>query len=376
MKKILVALCAVALIGLTGCKKEEVKPNEPAVVNNGGGQGGQQEPPVDTVPQEPVWADIPGVYSPSAKIVTVNEDDALSETWSWENNLLKVVSAADGSEKVRFTHDERGRVKTMTINGEGQLSGTVNVSYNGDQISRISLMNGTDEVLGARLTYGGGKVTTGELDVSDMMVFEMFNSMLAQYLSGENGAQDMVTGIDQVMGDINITWDGDNVDMTVMSVSARLKTTLSKVVEMVPDMSIFGEYGAAIQALAAIFPNREVYIKVSLKDTAEYSYNTAYQNPLRRYLGGAVAMDGNMPRFEVATLSRNPQSHEYHQGAANAEISVQLYGPNAVPVWKQSMPLPSSDKNFTYSTTRGDGYPETVNNGISIKTYIYQDSEQ
>ena len=110
MKKILVALCAVALIGLTGCKKEEVKPNEPAVVNNGGGQGGQQEPPVDTVPQELVWADIPGVYSPSAKIVTVNEDDALSETWSWENNLLKVVSAADGSEKVRFTHDERGRV--------------------------------------------------------------------------------------------------------------------------------------------------------------------------------------------------------------------------------------------------------------------------
>ncbi len=376
MKKILVALCAVALIGLTGCKKEEVTPDEPTYVNNGGGQGGQQEPPVDTVPQEPVWADIPGVYSPSAKIVTVNDDDALSETWSWENNLLKVVSAADGSEKVRFTHDERGRVKTMTINGEGQLSGTVNVSYNGDQISRISLMNGTDEVLGARLTYGGGKVTTGELDVSDMMVFEMFNSMLAQYLSGENGAQDMVTGIDQVMGDINITWDGDNVDMTVMSVSARLKTTLGKIVELVPDMSIFGEYGAAIQALAAIFPNREVAIKVSMKDTAEYSYNTTYLNPLRRYLGGAVAMDGNMPRFEVATLSCNPQSHEYHQGSANAEISVQLYGPNAVPVWKQSMPLPSSDKSFSYTTTRSDKYPETVNNGISIKTYIYQDSEQ
>ena len=368
----------MALIGLTGCKKEEVTPNEPTYVNNGGGQGDPQNPgdPGDPQDQGTTWADKPGVYSPAAKIVTVNVDGMLSETWSWENGLLKTVTGANGSEKVRFTHDEQGRVKTMVINIDEELSGTVNVNYNGEQMKSISLMNGSTEVLGATLNYGGGKVTNGVLDVSDMMVFEMFNSMLAQYLSGENGAQDMVTGIDEVMGDIAFTWDGDNVDMAVMGVSARLKTTLGKIVELVPDMSIFGEYGNAIQALATIFPNREVAIKVSMKDTAEYSYNTTYLNPLRRYLGGVVSMDGKMPRFEVATLTKNPQSHEYHQGAATAEIYVQLYGTSQVKVWEQSMPMPSSDKNFTYSTTRNDGYPETVDNGTSIKTYIYKDSEQ
>lgn len=368
----------MALIGLTGCKKEEVTPNEPTYVNNGGGQGDPQNPgdPSDPQDQGTTWADKPGVYSPAAKIVTVNVDGMLSETWSWENGLLKTVTGANGSEKVRFTHDEQGRVKTMVINIDEELSGTVNVNYNGEQMKSISLMNGSTEVLGATLNYGGGKVTNGVLDVSDNMVLEIFNAMLAQYLGGGDGTQDMVTGIDEVMGDIAFTWDGDNVDMAVMGVSARLKTTLGKIVELVPDMSIFGEYGNAIQALATIFPNREVAIKVSMKDTAEYSYNTTYLNPLRRYLGGVVTMDGKMPRFEVATLTKNPQSHEYHQGAATAEIYVQLYGTSQVKVWEQSMPMPSSDKNFTYSTTRNDGYPETVDNGTSIKTYIYKDSEQ
>ena len=137
MKKILVALCAVALIGLTGCKKDNVAPEEPSA-ESGSGQSDPERPP-----QSGTWADIPGVYSPAAKIVTVNEDGTLSETWRWEDDLLKVVKSDDGSEKVRFTHDERGRVKTMTINGEGRISGTVNVSYNGDQISRMSLMNGS-----------------------------------------------------------------------------------------------------------------------------------------------------------------------------------------------------------------------------------------
>ncbi|MCR5589305.1 MAG: hypothetical protein K6F72_06795 [Bacteroidales bacterium] len=370
MKKILVALCAVALIGLTGCKKDNVAPEEPSA-ESGSGQSDPERPP-----QSGTWADIPGVYSPAAKIVTVNEDGTLSETWRWEDDLLKVVKSDDGSEKVRFTHDERGRVKTMTINGEGRISGTVNVSYNGDQISRMSLMNGSSEVFGATLTYSGGKVTKGLLNVSDMMVFEMFNAMLARYLGGEGDSLDIVTGIDEVGGDINFIWDGDNVNMVNIGVSARLKTTLGKIVEMIPDMSIFGDYGPVIQGLAAIYPNREVYIKVSMRDTAEYTYNTSYVNPLRRYLGGAFTIDDNMPRFEVATLSRNPQAHEYHHGSATAEISVQLYGPTAVTIWEQSMPLPSSDRSYNYSTTRSDGYPETVDNGISIKTYIYQDSEQ
>ena len=53
-----------------------------------------------------------------------------------------------------------------------------------------------------------------------------------------------------------------------------------------------------------------------------------------------------------------------------------VFEKSQVKVWEQSMPMPSSDKNFTYSTTRNDGYPETVDNGTSIKTYIYKDSEQ
>lgn len=367
MKKILVALCAVALVGFTACKKDKVAPDEPTYQGSGnqGGQGGQNDPP------QTGWADKPGVYSPSAKIDSVLEEGILTETWTWENDLLTAVSDANGNEKVRFTHDNQGRVKTMTVNSESMASGTVNVNYNGDKISSLSLMNGTEEMLSATLSYSGDKISGGELDVSDNMILELFNTMVAQFLGGSD-AEDMVTGIDEVMGSVSFNWNGDNVSESFLSISARLKTTLGKIVEMIPDMSVFGSYGTVIQNLASIYPDREVYIKASMKDTANYSYNSNIKNPMRRNLGAAISLDGYMPSFEVITMTQDPLAHEQHNSSANAEILIQLYGNNPTSVYEQSLPLASDETSYTYTSTRADGYPETVDDGASIKTYIYQ----
>ena len=154
MKKILVALCAVTLIGLTACQKDKVTPNEPTTQDSG------QTPTPQPQPGQSTWADIAGVYSPAAKIVAVSENGAASETWTWENDLLKVVANANGSEKVSFTHDGQGRVATMTVNGDGMLSGTVNVTYTGEDMTQLNLA-GTSNV-SAQLTNSNHKLMSAD----------------------------------------------------------------------------------------------------------------------------------------------------------------------------------------------------------------------
>lgn len=379
MKKILVALCAVALIGLSGCKKDEVKPNESAVENNGGGgQGGNPQNPGDPGnPQnpEPTWADIAGVYSPAAKIVAVSENGVASETWSWENGLLKVVANANGSEKIRFTHDGQGRVTTMSVNGNGMLSGTVNVSYTGEDMT-LSLA-GTSNV-SAQLTNINNKPMRADLNLDGMdngTLISLFNTAVAQF-TGNNNADNIISGIDSVSGSMTFTWEGNNVSTSTSTISARLKTTIGQIAALLNnDFSMFGEYGDIIANYAQASPNTPLYINATLNDESDYSYDSN-PNPLRRYMGDMIRFEDNMPSFNVTTFSANNIIEEGHIGIAHINIytviSLPILGEFTYQLYNTDYNLYNKVVPYTYSY-RADGYPESVESNNGTKTYTYQE---
>lgn len=363
MKKVLVALCAVALLGLTACKKDDPTPanNNPGTVVNPGNN--------DAVPDAPGQ---PGIFNPSAKIATVSLDGSLSETWNWEQGRLSSVTDADGSEQVHFLYDNQGRVSTMVLNGDGQLSGTVSFSYANNNVERISLVNEGAELLGADVTYNGTKVSKATLDMSDNMILDIFNDLIVQYLGTALNVDLTGTSIENVQGNVNFRWNGDDVNLIVTNVSGRIKSTIGQVAPLIANVSLFSNYAGAIQELAEHFPNNKVYLSLTLVDSAEYTYNTNYFNPMRRYLGKLFTMEDDLPRVEVAAFSTHPVATEHHHGNATATLSVEFVTnyPTALPPY--TMALPGNDMSYIYSTTRSDKRPESVAYDIHTKTYTYK----
>ena len=341
MKKILVALCAVTLIGLTACQKDKVTPNEPTTQDSG------QTPTPQPQPGQSTWADIAGVYSPAAKIVAVSENGAASETWTWENDLLKVVANANGSEKVSFTHDGQGRVATMTVNGDGML-------------------NSNHKLMSADLNMDG---------MDNSTLISLFNTAVAQFI-GNNSADNIISGIDSVSGSITFTWDGNNVSTSTSTISARLKTTIGQIAALLNnDFSMFGQYGDLIANYAQASPNTPLYINATLNDESDYTYDNN-PNPLRRYMGDMLRFENNMPSFNVTTFSDNNIIEEGHIGVASINIytviNIPLYGEITYPLYNTDYNLYNKVVPYTYSY-RADGYPVSVESNSGTKTYTYQE---
>ena len=280
------------------------------------------------------------------------------------DNPRTVVITADATYTASFDYNQY-TVTAQTSNATmGSATGTQTVNY----LTPVTLTAAANYGYSFAGWYETDTLYSNELVIAVPALSD--RTLTATYTINQYTVT--VESDDEVMGSVSFNWNGDNVSESFLSISARLKTTLGKIVEMIPDMSVFGSYGTVIQTLASIYPDREVYIKASMKDTANYSYNSNIKNPMRRNLGAAISLDGYMPSFEVITMTQDPLAHEQHNSSANAEILIQLYGNNPTSVYEQSLPLASDETSYTYTSTRADGYPETVDDGASIKTYIYQ----
>lgn len=361
MKKSLAAMCAVALLGMTACQKEANEPDT-AAANQGGGT------PASTM-------SAPGSYHPGAHIASIAIDEAVSETWNWQGENLTSVTKADGSEKVSFTYGNDGRVQSFRLNGDGMLSGNVAVSYNGNNISRLTVQNDGEELpVEAVVTNNNGKPSEVVLQLTNDALLDMFNSTISAMMGSEAG--ESITGVDSVSASISLDWQGgDNVKTTVTHIGARLATTLGTIVSLIPDLSSLGSMGTVIQQYAENNPNTPVYIKVEMSDTATYAYDQ-YTNPFRHYLGDMASMSGEVPQFNVATVSANNVTEATHKAMANINIytTISFLGTTQmIPLYNKPMPLADNYVMYEY-TYREDGYPLTVTGSDdgSTKSYNYQ----
>lgn len=365
MKKILMALCAVAMLTFSACHKDEVEPTP---------SGNQNNPVTPTPPAQedplPVEVDRAGQYAPGRKMVSISIDGALSETWHWNNGgQLEYVSDSLGQEKVRFTYRDDGRINTMTVNANEALNGTVTLSYSGEKVNQITL-DGLNDISAQVNSNTRNKVTSAVVDMSGMdnsTVVAMLNGVLSRFV-GDSVSTDFISAIDSVKGSISFTWTGSNVSVCKTVIGARVKTTVGQLATLLNnDFSMFGALGTVLQGLATYAPNTAIYISVTLNDESEYEYD-ANTNPFRHYLGDMLTIENDMPRFNVSALSANNVKTEWHTGIAN----VRVYSSLSPYSYTDNYNLYGTGMSYTY-TYRTDKYPSSVTNSEGqVTTYTYQ----
>ena len=339
MKKLFVALCAVAALSMVACKKDNPQPSNP------GGSTPTEQPRRE------------GEFNPTCKISTITfSDNSAPEMWFWDENtgLLSTINNDDlcggYTEKARFTYDSDGRVSTVTLTSAGtesipllgSLSGTMSVEYDGDYISSLSLVNAGERLLTADVKHDGDKVRGATLNLSDNMLVDLFNSAMAQFL-GESATGDMVTSVDSVSGKVAFVWNGKNVSQALLNIDFRAGTTLGVIRQIMgDDMSMFGEYA---QYLAFLPDNMPLFFTVSMGDTVNYTYDDK-SNPYRGFLG----------RVHISTLTENNVTTEEHVGSATVAIATSIMN-SMVQIYQTSMPLPLPMYFYQYDEYNDKGFP-------------------
>ena len=355
-------MCAVALLGMTACQKDDPTPEPTATQNQGSGE----------TPQTPAENDRAGVYAPGSKIVSISVDGELSEEWNWEEGKLMSVSNAAGQDKVNFTYGADGRVNTMTLNATDMLSGTVTMTYSGESLSQLAL-DGANSVTAQLTNNASNKVTKATLDLGDIdlsTLLGMFQSAVSEFI-GDGDMSGVITGVDSISGSMDFGWAGANVNTAITTIGARLATTIGRVAAVMPSSS---EFYSTLQQIAQSNPNMPLFINVTLSDTSSYSYDQKV-NPFRHYMGNMVAVENNVPHFNVAALSANNVTEERRSASVKLGVATVIsIMSNEIyqTLYNTDKPMYSTESTYSYSY-RSDNYPETVTGDSGqTTTYTYQ----
>ena len=364
MKKVIVMLCAAAVLCLTGCKKENPAPET----------GSSTSAPAPTPTPTPTpESNSEGLYNPNCKIIRIETAyNGTSEEWDWDdNNRLQSVLDGDGAVRSAFTYDEHGRVSSVTRYGN-QLSGTMGVTYNGNYISRISLVNGGAEVVGASINHNSNqKISSATLNLSDNFLINMFNMMLAQYLTDSTG-NSLAPEVDNVQAGMNIDWNDENVRQIRMDVGFRVKIMWGALKGVVSNLGAFGIDSTMIAYANALPDNTPIIFNITARDTANYTSYDDKVNPFRHYMGNLE----KLLQLDASMFSANNAIAGTVSGTASIALSAEItiYGyTQEIPLTPTPLnrPLPSSVINNRY-TYNSANYPVSVTNGEGISTtYTY-----
>lgn len=350
MKKIITMLCCATLMLMAGCKKEE-QPN-----NQG---SGNSNPVVQHDERE-------GAYDPVCKISGITySDGSEAEVWSWQDGRLQHVN-----QNVMFSYLSDGRVDQVDISnlslGEllpgTQLSGTLHLDYSGDYISNLTVSNNGMQVLAAQVQHDDNshKVSGATLDMSEDLLLDLFNMLLAQFLNDSTGSGNVATSVDNVTGSVAFQWEGNNVSQARLNVGFRVESTVGTLVNLVGEenLSMFGTYGSLLAMAAARTPNLPLYFDVTVGDTVDYTYDNKV-NPFKNYLG----------RVHISCLSANNMNLEVHSGNAHVAISTTILY-QTVQVYQTSYPLPIGSNSYEYMEYNAAGCPLRIRDDGGVVTEI------
>lgn len=345
MKKIVIALCACALVaGAVSCKKEKIEPIEDPV---------------------PVYAE--GIYHPVMKLATVTEDGVLTQEWNWVgdnldkitspdggattynytgNYISKVSTAGDQTEELRYYYDESNKFTKCEIFYDGMQAVTMNLTHN-----------------------AAGKLSGAEVLVEDSFLLSLASGLLGggslfEQLVGRQAAESMIimaklqhaknpkfTMGSKEFGMV-LDWNGENLSSQVINGNASviLDTNDLNLLQMFLDIP--DEYLGLIQ-MAMMFQGG-LPLTLTLNDTIACTYDTNY-NPFFCNWGEI---------FSHRNLSLNNASTMRMSGAVS--ISASMMG--------QTMDLysyPLSDYQeyeYQYNEKR---YPTQVSSGTEV-LYTYK----
>ncbi len=355
MKKSLFALCAIAVLMATGCKKDEpVKPHHDSDI------------PQDT--RE-------GVYMPEKKIDTILYDGQVGEVWLWENGKVQSILTPNDNgvltESRSFNYDGN-RLSSMTT-VLASLPVRAAYTYSGDYLNRVTVSNNNTQLVGVEVQHADGKINHADLNLNSEYLTEILDfidpemipdSMIINIDSVSinvsnllSSATEFLSSVEDLQASADLQWQDQNVSTMMLNLSFRASTTLGDVLSVIGDLSVFGQYASI---LAAMPPEMPIILQVAVKDTNEYFYDQQH-NPFQKYLG----------QIDVpATLSSNNVRSQQHNGMINLTVIASIFG-YETPIWSPSFPIPSSFTSYIYEYDNG-GYPVRVtDNDGKVTQYRY-----
>ena len=267
MKKILLALCAVMMLGMTACNKDNGT-TEP--VNPSGGNGGGDNPPV----QMPTGD---GVFNPAKRIVSIAVDGTTTEEWTWANDVVTTIATADENGNMLETgwyEYDNYRLASASTTLQG-MPVEVSYTYNGDLLTMMSLYSGPMEVMSVVPTRNAaGKVSHLTMDLNPVllaMLSELFSGGIPNIFGLIRPAQgDGKLSVDNSALAADLTWQGDNVSQIVFSAQIDGSVSLDEIRQMVNLDSLAGSYASMLSYLV---DTTAIPLTITLADTASFTLN-------------------------------------------------------------------------------------------------------
>ena len=266
MKRIIVTLCAVALVaGAVSCKKEKI------------------EDPV------PVYAE--GIYHPVMKIATVSEDGVVTQEWNWVGDNLDKIATPDGGattysysgnyiSKVAATGEQMEEIRYYY--GENNTFASCEIYYDGAKAVEMDFTHNA-----------AGKLSGANIKIEDSFLLNLASGLLGfgssfEKLVGRQAAESMITMTKLqyaktpkfTMGNkefgMTLEWNGENLSNQILNGNASIILDTNDLNLLQMFLDIPEEYLGLIQ-MAMMFQGG-LPLTLNLSDTIACTYDTNY-NP-------------------------------------------------------------------------------------------------
>lgn len=263
MKRIVVMMCAVALMaGAVSCKKDP-KPEDEYV--------------------NPTYVE--GVFNPGKHLSKVVGND-INEEWSWSNtDPQQLTGIADASSHTyyNFTYKGSGRMATSNINVDGT---TITCSYEYDEgtLDRMTVrLNGNIAAEGTA-GYAGGNISRIDYsNISGDLIWHFARSYASDFLGMDLSAADLEF-TNPTLSDV-FTWDeAQNVKQEFVTANISGEISISDLFTIAGDM-LSDQLGAMGSLLLPLIVQNMGDSSFAFSVTGDVNVDYAYDNKYNPYRG-------------------------------------------------------------------------------------------
>lgn len=319
MRRITIALCTIALILASGCKKDDE-------INS------------NFNPPNPVPTYTEGYYRPYAQIATIEEDGIIAETWLWNGSDLNSIAKANG-DSIYFRYTSKNLPKTSYdwkyishVNKIGSQKEDIRYYYQGQSMVKCEIYYNNFLAVTMDLAHNAdGKISNADMTIDDEFLLNMAGSILGkgaafEKLVGTKTAEQMILMAKLAQKDdsklsigdkkfgMTLVWDGNNLKQQILNGTVAINISSEDMDFLTSILPIPDEAQQIVQLiqLAMIMGGGYLPINMNINDTVNVTHDTNY-NPLFCYWGDI---------FSPEILSMNNVLTQTHSGSASVSVSL------------------------------------------------------
>lgn len=332
MKKILLAVCAIAIVSLTGCKKDDPTP-------------------------EPQPTAGEGIYNPGARIATINNNDG-TQHWIWADTKLDRIESSDpdglATGVQQFSYNGN-RIASMTQTIEG-IETETRITYSGNYISAIGIYTDGTRSVNATVSHNAdNKISRMDLDIDASYFSNLLGMLMQGDLNFKDSKGNRKLSLNTATVYATFEWQGDNVSRMIVNADIDGGISMDDISQFVDLTEFLGDMASLASAIQGEQP-----LVISLRDTMEFTYDNNH-NPMQGLIG----------ILDPTALSANNAILTDNHGIADINLTINIPILGAYPIERSQPIVRVTDYTYTYNAA---GFPLTVSDDEGNQTtYTYQE---